>query len=392
MLIPLTSDRAAVVINAGDRPSLIVNRDITNAVIVGNDRGLSNAEQSNISIIDPLGSMAVDGKKTLYAIPQTRNTTPLVDIMPGATYWAPSPAQVAAQINALGLMKDTTGQSVKTSVDAQTGGGTIANEIATAGVPLLSKVTNILNDQNHNLPANSSTTIVSNLPVTQIGYEIYLKALCPGASTAPFITLDLNWIDTATGLTVWHDEWNIGVGSTSGGSVYFGMGPTKADVLTITAFNADLLQAFTLTTVMHQTSRVFLRDDWRQETFNTIPGFAAGTLHTQQANCLTAFNGNINAGATITRYVALYAGKVTVSALAFGQVGNIFIDTLDPNINPGGVQQGPGSIYGAALPATGITVEGNVSFPRSPTILRITNTSGVASNYSMGVYIDEYQS
>lgn len=264
-----------------------------------------------------------------------------------------------------------------------------ADAIAATGVPLLSLATNVLNDQLRNLPANLSTTVVSNLPVKQIGYQVYLQALSPGGTTLPFVTIDLLWKDSLTGLVIAHEEWTLGAGSTSGGSIYLGTGPTKGDLLTITAFNNDLVNAMTLTTVLHQNSRVYLRDDWRQETINTIPGFTGG-VHNQQGNCLVAFSGSINAGATLTRYVSLYAGRVLVSALGFGQVGNIFIDTLDPAINVGGVQQGPGNIYGASLPATGLTVEGSVTFPRAPTVVRIVNTSGVASNYDMGIYIDEY--
>lgn len=266
-----------------------------------------------------------------------------------------------------------------------------ADRIAATGAPLLALATNILNDQLRNVPANASTTVVSNLPVTQIGYQLFLQLLSPGGTALPWATVDMLWKDSLTGVTIAHETWTLGAGSTSGGSIYLGTGPTKGDRLTITVFNNDLASAMTLTTVLHQNSRIYLRDDWRQETINTIPGVTGGT-HNQQGNCLVAFSGSINAGTTLARYVSLYAGRVLVSALGFGQVGNIFVDTLDAAINLGGVQQGPGNIYGAALPASGLTVEGSVTFPRAPTLVRIVNTSGVASNYDLGIYIDEYLS
>lgn len=264
-----------------------------------------------------------------------------------------------------------------------------AASIFATGVPLYSKPTNVLNDQLHNLPANVGTNIIANLAVSQIGYQIYLKVASPAGTGLPFCTMTLNWLDSLTGVVIAHEEWSLGAGSASGGSVYLGTGPTKGDLLTVTAFNEDTVNAMTLTTILHENSRVYSRDDWRQESVNSIPGFSI-VGHAQQANCLIGFNGSIGAGAKMTSYVPLYAGKARIAALGFGQAGNVFLDTLDPAINIGGVQQGPGCIYADNIAATGLTTNQVVTLPRAPTIVRVANTGGAAASFSLGIYIDEY--
>lgn len=107
--VPVTGF-AELLINAGDGPTLVINRDITTALYIGDDNSVVNkGGTGQIDIIDPLGVIQYDGKTTKYAVAAPGGNNPItIDCVKGANSWQPSPAQTAAQINALGLAKDTT--------------------------------------------------------------------------------------------------------------------------------------------------------------------------------------------------------------------------------------------------------------------------------------------
>src|SRR6516162_7844498 len=89
------------VVSEGDGVALIVNRDLTNPVIYGPDTSIANQNLNEYSIIDPLGSITVTGDQDVWVMAQTGQ--PTIDVVPGSGFWSPSPAQIAAQIAALGL-------------------------------------------------------------------------------------------------------------------------------------------------------------------------------------------------------------------------------------------------------------------------------------------------
>src|ERR1700746_245665 len=93
----------------------LANQDLVNGITIARRNNFVQ-NGPNTAVIPPLGSITVDGSRTIWALAPA-NTANLL-IFPGGGNWAPSPAQVAAQINALGLMKDTTGQSINTAVNA----------------------------------------------------------------------------------------------------------------------------------------------------------------------------------------------------------------------------------------------------------------------------------
>jgi hypothetical protein len=89
---------------SGNGPVLLANQDLVNAVTVGTSTTVFIDSQA-ADVIPPLGSIAYVGGQALYAIAPA-GTAALLAIS-GGTSWAPSPAQVALQIQALGLAKDS---------------------------------------------------------------------------------------------------------------------------------------------------------------------------------------------------------------------------------------------------------------------------------------------
>lgn len=101
------------VVYAGRGPVLLVNRDVSAQVILSDIEGGDPGGQS-VNILDPLGSLALDGETDQWA--QTITGSAIVEVCPGGRGWSPSPAQIAAQMLAAGLAKDTTVQGVSTTL------------------------------------------------------------------------------------------------------------------------------------------------------------------------------------------------------------------------------------------------------------------------------------
>ncbi len=105
----------------------VYNADILNVVTVSRSRSISQ-NGTNGAPIQPLTSAVLDASTALYAV-APQGTAPLV-LLPQGGSMSPSPAQIATQISALGLMKDTTGQAINASV------GALPVGIAETGAPL----------------------------------------------------------------------------------------------------------------------------------------------------------------------------------------------------------------------------------------------------------------
>lgn len=365
----------------GDGPVLIVNRDLTNSALIGWDSSVNPTEST---LLDPLGSQAFDGKQDLYITAVTGQ--PQIQVIPGGTQWAPSPAQVAAQINTLGLMKDTTGQTINTTA----GGTTTAVNgvplgISNTGVPLLNKANNLLNSGAIGIGSGGGTHVFGPVSVTQIGYEFFINVLDSAAgNTNPFVQIDMSWTDSATGQVVAQERWTLASGVSSGsGQPYFGTGPSKGDTLTITATNNGTTQV-TVQVALNQHSRIYQRDDWRNITpsggvngFTNPNGDPAGSI-------LAAFSFNINAATTATRLIPLYAGLVTWS------INPTTASTFQMSIH---TQDQSGGLANSSIFFDGVTSTGGdkgmLTLPRSVCTLQINNNGGANATFTGGFVIQE---
>jgi hypothetical protein len=263
-----------------------------------------------------------------------------------------------------------------------------ATAIAVTGVPLLTKSTNLINDANHSIPfGGAAVTIANKLAFTQIGYEVAITALISAtAPTLPILTVDLIWTDSTSATTVAHETWCLPIGSSGAGSLHIGIGPTKGNQLTVKLANADSAQNATVTTVVNQNSRVYLRDDWRTEQFNAIPN-ATLPLHDQQGNTLLDFlSAPLGALGSVSRLLPLYAGKVTIAySSAVSKTGSLQLTNLDPAVSSAG-------IYTLLdIPASNRTQLVVVSLPRAVCQLTVADTSNTAGNtLQVMIITDEY--
>lgn len=254
-----------------------------------------------------------------------------------------------------------------------------ADRISTTGVPLLTGAVNVINDQTHVIAAGGSVTLPT-ATVSQIGYEIALAVLGNAGSTSPGVTIDMLWTDAGTGITVGHETWSVISGSTSGGSKFYGTGPSKANHLAITITNQDLANSVTVTTVLNENSRIYQTDDWRQENFNTPPGLTVGA-HNQQGLILVNFTGSIGIAGSAQRLLPLYAGEVVVYSrnVSATQAGAVFLRTIaDPSVVAS-------NLYENTIAASGKATVDTVTLPRSQCIFDIDNNGAAASTFEIMV-------
>lgn len=263
-----------------------------------------------------------------------------------------------------------------------------ATKISQTGVPLLTKSTNIVNDLLHNIPFGGSAVVIANkVAVSQIGYEIAVTALISNlAPTLPVLTVEMIWNDSTSATVVSHETWNIPIGSSSTGSLHIGTGPTKGNQLTVRLSNNDSAQNATVSTVVNQNSRVYLRDDWRTEQFNVIPN-ATLPLHDQQGNTLLDFlSASLGALGSVSRILPLYAGKVTIAfSSAVSKTGSLQITNLDPVVSSAGIY------LLLAIPGSNNTQVVTVTLPRAVCQLTLADTSNTAGNsLQTMIIVEEY--
>jgi hypothetical protein len=103
--VVITGRQPVRVITAGDGPGVLVNRDTVNPVFTSVVQGF-DWQDVTASVHDALIGLPYDGDSDLYATVQPGQSV-VMDYMRNAKNWGPSPGQAAAQINALGLAKDS---------------------------------------------------------------------------------------------------------------------------------------------------------------------------------------------------------------------------------------------------------------------------------------------
>lgn len=298
--------------------------------------------------IPPLGTIVIDGDRDVWAA--TLAGTAQLQVTKRATQWTASPAQIAAQI-------------------------------ALSGVPLLSKSTLSTNTGATSIGGGGTQQQIGPLAMGQTGYEIFVSVTATSGLAQPFLSVLMQWSDSATGLLVAEEQWWL-AGAFPSAQQYTGTGPTKGDTLLITVTN-DAPSGMTYDIALAQNSRAYARDDWRQITNNAVPNNTAGNTDAP-GNFLFEASPNVAAGNTLMRIVPLYAGRVTLHA-----------DSTQPfDITIGTNDQTPGIINvnfyeGHVTAAGGGFLNDQLDLPRSVCGINLTNNGGSAAQIFATLVISE---
>ncbi len=388
----------------GEKPKLLFNTDTStnNVYLVGsmNAVGQASLKGDNYSVLRPLGTIVVTGDEDTYGFVTTTNPV-VVEVSPANSATA-APSDIALQLASSGLALDTSvnnpsfgpakdtsvnnpafGPSKDSTLAAQTAGGTIANEIAVGGVPLLTGSKSTANVGTTTIPASSSV-VLGTFSLSQIGYELFTAITANAGSTQPGLAITFDWLDTVSGLETMQDEWVLCGSAVAGGQQYMGMGPTKGNQVKITATNFDTAQSASISLVLLQNSRVYADDDWRQLTYRTVPGFTNGSADPESGWLLQA-NPNVNAGVTAARIMPLYAGQVRLyatSALPF----DVQITSFNPKL---GLSPNTFTIFEDKITAAGGGfMSDSLQLPNTTCFAFFTNNGGantvIAVNIIMG--------
>jgi hypothetical protein len=351
--------------SSGQATVLIGNRDETNSIIVSSQLG-TFTEQSglisdpNATIVDPLGFVVVDGTTDWYGIAITGQ--PAVMVLPGATYWSPSPGQIAEQISTLGLATEVT---LLSALEALTGTLTTTNVVEES----------LILNANPSIPAGT-TYSSGQIAVTQSSYELVVYA--NDAATIPFVVLGLQWVDTATNKTMDTDHFVCTVTS----NTVFGMasrvkGPTKADSVIVTIQNLDSV-TLAPTVLMYQNARNYTYDDFRAiPSLNSglaVPNYSS-PLFVKDETCLGFIeNTSIGAGDTASFLMQPFNGLVNFSYASNGAVtGANQAVAIIPQPTSYYGNSGSPAIYQTAAPPGNF----QINCPRGPVLYSITNNGSV---------------
>lgn len=342
VLVPATG-YAQPLVMAGDGPSLVINRDLTTPLIVGKDNSVtSKGATGDISLIDPLGSMRFNGLSNVFGIASTTNinggpgNSPItVVIEAGADNWIASPAQVSAQLNALGLAKDSSVNnpayqpitltnagllSKDATVGALTSGGTIANEVAVAGAPLLHKHVSLTGQSN--LSVTSTVQTFGPFTMTQPGYQVFFS-LFMAAQQNSYLRIEFKWFDSSSGIQIDDQTYFVVPGTDSSANLHtlVGSGPTSGNQLTVSLSLVGTAGTITVPNfLLFQNSRALLpaKHIWKTWAFANLSingGPATFVGADPKGNLLGLWSVSVPAAGSLSFYPPLYTGAVTVYVL-----------------------------------------------------------------------------
>lgn len=413
----------------------IYNGDIANVLLVSPSPspGLTNSLP-----IQPLTNATVDASSGQYASAMPGQTVSEV-VVSAASQLSPSPAQIAAQISALGLATavnqasqitqetatagntgstaTNTGNTV-TAVGTSNGylggtssgaligtaGNTIGKEVSgllaggsvsstPGGIPLLRFTKNIGSGSGSTIAGATTATLISTTSINQPGYEAEFMVNMPASSgTVPFVKVIVVWTDATTGLTVGQRTFfmTCGNGPTNALPFYLS-GPARGNQVSLTITNLDPSITATFTWGFNMTSHVYLTDKLVQGAFGaTAPNGYSNPSGFPNAGVLLNSNPSIPASSTTTRLAAAYSGKGIFGVDNTGTVAfSAFL--VDPSAATNGLYGNPSSRYsGISGLAGGASFQGEVALPYGPLQLQIVNAQTSAASGNFGLIAEDY--
>lgn len=376
--IPVTQQPTQGLPRLGDVNVTLYNQDITNVVYISYQQWFKPGGGNSVPI-QPLTSITISAKRAIYVAALVGGVASLM-VLPEGSQAQPSPAQIATQINALGLMKDTTGQTINT-----TAGGTttavngVPAGISTTGVPLLNlkstqQIANALA-----ITAGTTTALTAITGINQPAYNLHVTATAGAASTKPVYTVTLKWIDTLSGFTIQVDSFSSFMSGTSNVMSIVIAGPTDADQLQVSITNNDTVTMTVNTAFFILSSRVNYNSDicyqfWTTAGMPAVPTFQLGpAVPVPSEKILFSLSRTVGIGVTTTPLYALpvYSGPVFFH----------FDGGASNNWDIAFIEQTTGTVnLRQSITAAPPTVNIMCLFPRSPVGVQFTNNGSVLAS------------
>lgn len=385
----------------------VYNGDITNVLLVSPS---PSPADSNSIPIQPLTNATIDASRAQYATAEPGQVVAQVVLSPSSQLSA-SPAQIAAQISALGLATavnqttqiagadDTNAYlagtqagalisdfGISVAQDMLSANAAVTEEIAAllatgvpggpiGGIPLL-RYTNSLGFNTAGLAiAHSATTIIVNdALINQPGYEGLINVNFPaGAGTLPFVTLLMQWLDTASGLSVDTEQFILTGGNGPTNSLPFYIsGPCRGDHVTISVMNNDPAQTATITYAFNQNSHIYTHDRILQSKYaTTAPITFTNPNGVPTPGVLFQAAPSTGPSATSSRLVCVWNGSLWLTMDNSGQANALALSLTDAS----GLLSGSttSEVFSQTV-AAGVRLMQECALPNGPMLLNIRNT------------------
>lgn len=408
---------------------MLVNPDTVNNIYIGNDPG------SQIIPVPALGSVTLDTKKhDLWVSTNGGSYTVNAFLMPNGSNWVPSPAQVAAQINALGLAKDTTVAGTTSAVNGvNTTLGTPSQDSTTAsintslafgtnpkldttitntgntntsvqnlttggtpgGIPVLRGTDNFGTASGQNIPANVTTTLIAGSNITKPSFEAVFQLNGPsGAGAIPFAVVNILWQDSNTGLQVGQKSYVLPAGNGPLNAItYYISGPCRGNQIVLKISNRDPAQAFTLTWAFNQTSHVYPIDRFLQAVYPANPPFGQSQgAGNPSKGLLFASSPTVGAGAgtTVTRMTAASNAKCKFSLDLGGAPNALNVTLTTPSSTPLYDEVAANEVLYRFNGTTGAGTVAEIQMPNGPLNVNMINQGASAVNPNVTITAMEY--
>jgi hypothetical protein len=408
---------------------MLVNPDVVNNIFIGNDPG------SQIIPVPALGSVTLDTKDhDLWVSTNGGNYTVNAFLMPNGSNWVPSPAQVAAQINALGLAKDTTVATGNTltgntntilgspAQDATVSGvnttlvfgtnpkldTTITNTGNTntsvtnlttggnpGGIPVLRGTDNLGVASAQSLTANATTTLIASANLTKPSFEAVVQLNGPaGSGTIPFAVLNILWQDSNTGLQVGQKSYVLPAGNGPANVItYYISGPCRGNQVVLKVSNRDPAITMTMTWAFNQTSHVYTVDRLLQAAYPSNPpiGQSQGAGNPSKG-LLFASSPTVGAGAgtTVTRMTAASNAKCKFCLDLGGAPNALNVTITTPSSTPLYDEVAAGEVLYRMNGTTGAGTIQEIQMPNGPLNINMINQGAAAVNPNVTIAVMEY--
>ena len=346
------------------------NQDLTQNVTIARRNNFTQ-NGSNTAVVPPLGSITVDASKTIWGLAPS-GTLPLL-VFPGGGNWAPSPAQVAAQIAALGLATEATQVGQNT---------TIPTNISNTGVPLLGR-SGLLHNVSGNVNAGATVNLATKT-ITKIAYEAFVTLLDNAAGTAKkTVTVQFKFSDSISGQIVDQVNFDIFPGATAAHQVII-TGQTAGDTLVVSLTNNDTAQV-AYTVVMLECSRVFPHDH-QFKSLNKAGGTGAilGSYDILGGLILDTAPAGVAAGTSVDRWLFCYNGPVSIHIGSPGaNACTVQFNSLDSQAT------NDGTIYAKVMTPPPNHAFDLLDMPKSQCVINIKNNAAAAATFTVTIIAED---
>lgn len=257
-----------------------------------------------------------------------------------------------------------------------------AQQVAATGVPLLTLATLLVNEGSKTIPGGNNLTVPAVL-VSQIGYEIQVSASVPAAATNPFLLVELQWTDPATGILCGRDDFVVPMGTTGNPFLVIGSGPTKAAQLSVVVFNLEGTQTASVDLFILQNSRIYQRDSWHWDNPSlsgvTVPGFNLPVLPADQSALGYLSSAVVAAGSSSTYLFGMHSGLIQVGLdMGTSAWANV---SLRLAAMPGSAYTANNPLYDTSNSPSTFQITG----PRAPIRVTLSNTGTASTQLTMSM-------